>query len=187
MDLSIINGWLEQAEHRRSPNFSARPSGCAVDLLVVHSISLPPGCYGGGEVELFFCNELLSDQHPYFAEIAELKVSAHLFISRTGRLVQFVGFEERAWHAGRSSFHGRDECNDYSIGIELEGTDTDAFEPVQYEVLAAVCTELMCHYPALSSERVAGHSEIAPGRKTDPGTGFEWDKFKQLLTENPTD
>lgn len=182
MDFSIANGWLEQARQCESPNFGERPSGSEIDLLVLHSISLPPGKYGGGEVERFFCNALDPAEHAYFATIAELRVSAHLFIDRQGEVVQFVDFDKRAWHAGRSSYQGREECNDFSIGIELEGTDTDTFEPAQYETLAAVCAALMRSYPALSADRIAGHSEVAPGRKFDPGVGFDWDEFRLLMS-----
>ncbi len=182
MDFSIANGWLEQARQCESPNFGERPSGSEIDLLVLHSISLPPGQYGGDEVERFFCNALDPAEHAYFATIAELKVSAHLFIDRRGEVVQFVDFDKRAWHAGRSSYQGREECNDFSIGIELEGTDTDTFEPAQYETLAAVCAALMRRYPALSADRIAGHSEVAPGRKFDPGVGFDWDEFRLLMS-----
>ena len=171
MDFSIANGWLEQARQCESPNFGERPSGSEIDLLVLHSISLPPGKYGGGEVERFFCNALDPAEHAYFATIAELRVSAHLFIDRQGEVVQFVDFDKRAWHAGRSSYQGREECNDFSIGIEA-----------QYETLAAVGAALMRSYPALSADRIAGHSEVAPGRKFDPGVGFDWDKFRQLMS-----
>lgn len=182
MHFSIVNNRLEQARQCESPNFGERPPGCEIDLLVVHSISLPPGQYGGGEVERFFCNALDPAEHPYFATIAELRVSAHLFIDRQGQVVQFVDFDKRAWHAGRSSYRGREECNDFSIGIELEGTDTEAFEQAQYECLAAVCEVLLRHYPALSTQRIVGHSDVAPGRKFDPGAGFDWDEFRRLVS-----
>jgi AmpD protein len=148
---------------------------------VVHCISLPPGEFGGGWIEQFFCNELPADVHPYFAEIQPLKVSAHVLITRDGSIIQFVPFNKRAWHAGESCFRGRERCNDFSIGIELEGTDTHAFEDAQYAALAELIRALRYNYPDLRSEDVVGHSDIAPGRKTDPGSGFDWARLKALL------
>lgn len=178
MNLKIENGVLSGASQRPSPNFGARPADCSIDLVVVHSISLPPGEYGGDAIERFFCNALPADEHPYFAQVHAMKVSAHLLIKRSGEIVQFVNFDERAWHAGRSSFAGRSECNDYSIGVELEGSDVDVFEEPQYRALAAVLSAIEVAYPQVSTERIVGHSDVAPGRKTDPGTGFDWQRLR---------
>ncbi len=173
----IEDGWLVTARRVPSPNRSPRPGNGEVSLLVVHNISLPPGCFGGGYVEQLFCNRLNPDEHPYFAEIASLEVSAHLFIERQGQVTQFVPFTERAWHAGHSSFAGRDNCNDYSIGIELEGTDDTAYTEAQYQALAAVTRHLMTVYPGLNRARLVGHCDVAPGRKTDPGASFDWPRY----------
>ena len=154
-----------------------------MDLVVVHGISLPPGRFGGPWVERLFLGRLDPEAHPSFRELAGLRVSAHLFIRRDGELVQFVPLERRAWHAGRSCHEGREGCNDFSVGIELEGTDELPYEPVQYRVLAAVCRELMRRFPALSPERVVGHCHVAPGRKTDPGPAFDWALLRRLLEE----
>jgi N-acetyl-anhydromuramoyl-L-alanine amidase len=166
MKYSITKGELVPAEQVASPNFGERPAGVSIDLVVVHSISLPPGEYGSGAIQRFFCNQLESSEHPYFEEIAGLKVSAHVLIERSGKVVQFVNFDRRAWHAGRSEHRGREECNDFSIGIELEGTDCDVYEEAQYASLA---------------DRIVGHSDIAPGRKTDPGVGFDWQKLNSEI------
>lgn len=152
-----------------------------VDLLVIHNISLPPGQYGGGYVEQFFTNTLDASLHPYFETIATLQVSAHCFIERTGRVIQFVPFHKRAWHAGRSQFAGVVECNDYGIGIELEGTDDQAYTAQQYQVLVKLTRDLMREYPRLSPARLTGHCNIAPGRKTDPGPSFDWSLYRQWL------
>lgn len=149
-----------------------------MDLLVLHSISLPPGVYGGHEVEQLFTNRLDWDAHPYFGSIRGMQVSAHFFVRRDGALLQFVSCEQRAWHAGRSSWKGRDNCNDFSIGIELEGLEGETFEPVQYERLVALAQALSWQYPGLS---VAGHEHVAPGRKADPGAGFDWARLKVSL------
>jgi AmpD protein len=174
MKLDIETGLLEQARQVSSPNQDARPAGCEPELLVIHSISLPPGEFGGPWIERLFCNTLDSSAHPYFAEIAELKVSAHLLIRRDGELIQFVPFNRRAWHAGVSCYEDRERCNDFSIGIEMEGTDEGDFTNTQYAVLVEVVAALDEAYPGLSPERIAGHSDIAPGRKRDPGPGFNW-------------
>jgi AmpD protein len=150
-------------------------------LLVVHNISLPPGEFGNGCVEQFFTNQLNPDAHPYFATIASMRVSSHLFITRAGELVQFVSLYDRAWHAGRSCFAGVDECNDYSIGVELEGTDTLAYTDAQYQALAQLTRALLGHFAALTPERIAGHCDIAPGRKTDPGAAFDWPRYNALI------
>jgi AmpD protein len=152
-----------------------------VDLLVIHGISLPPGEFGGPWIEHLFLNRLDSAVHPYFASIAGLKVSAHLLIRRDGELIQFVDFGERAWHAGLSSFGGRERCNDFSIGIELEGADEVAYTEHQYAVLGASAREILARYPAIHPRRIVGHSQIAPGRKTDPGPAFDWARLHGLL------
>jgi AmpD protein len=174
-------GVLRGAVQIPSPNHDARPAGVEADLIVVHGISMPPGEFGGPWIERLFINDLPIEAHPYFAEVAGLRVSAHLLIRRDGLVVQFVNFTERAWHAGRSSFEGRSACNDFSIGIELEGTDTLAYEPPQYRVLARVVAALCAAYPRLSSDRLVGHSDIAPGRKTDPGPAFDWPHARRLI------
>jgi AmpD protein len=165
---------LREARQVRSPNFDSRPAGVDPDLIVVHGISLPPGEFGGGWIDRLFTNSLPADAHPYFAEIAGQRVSAHLCIQRDGAVTQYVGFNERAWHAGVSQYEGRPACNDFSIGIELEGTDTVAYDERQYHALAEVVAALCRVYPALRPTRLAGHSDIAPGRKTDPGDAFDW-------------
>lgn len=174
---------MTDVRHVRSPNCDARPEGVEPELIVVHGISLPPGEFGGPWVDRLFTGTLPPDAHPYFAQVASLRVSAHLFIGRDGSVTQYVGFRERAWHAGQSSYEGRPACNDFSIGIELEGTDTLAYEPAQYRTLAE-CVAVLCRaYPGLSPARVVGHSDIAPGRKTDPGPCFDWGLARQLIGE----
>lgn len=180
---TLTDGWITQARKVVSPNFGPRPSGCDADLLVIHNISLPPGHYHGNCIEQFFCNQLDWEEHPFFREIEGVEVSSHLLVRRDGELVQFVSLDDRAWHAGRSCFAGRDECNDYSIGIELEGTDDDVYTDSQYQVLARVTRTLLAHYKPLNSSRIVGHSEIAPGRKTDPGPGFDWDHYRSLIEQ----
>lgn len=174
--------WLAEARRVPSPNCDPRPPGCAVDLLVIHNISLPPGEFGGPWIEHLFLNRLDPAAHPYFAPIAGVRVSAHLLIRRDGALVQFVDLRWRAWHAGASCFAGRAACNDFSIGIELEGTDVAPFTDAQYERLGRVTAEVRQHYPGITPERIAGHSDIAPGRKTDPGPCFDWARYRALLT-----
>ena len=171
-------GWYAKAKHLASPNFGPRPEGAHVDLIVVHSISLPPGQYGGPEVLQLFTNSLDWDAHPYFAQIRGLEVSAHFFIRRDGSLWQCVSANDRAWHAGASSYRGRSNCNDDSIGIELEGLEGQRFEPAQYESLASLCAALADHYPIA---HLAGHEHVAPGRKQDPGPGFDWQRLKHSL------
>lgn len=173
----IEGGWLGSAQRMGSPNQDQRPPRIPVDLLVIHGISLPPGEFGGGAVADLFCNRLDPSAHPTFAGIADLRVSAHLLIRRDAALLQFVAFDRRAWHAGASSFAGRAGCNDYSIGIELEGTDDLPYEAIQYSRLARVCVLLMAQYPGLVPDRIVGHSDIAPGRKTDPGPAFDWGRL----------
>lgn len=177
----IENGWLDGARRVISPNFDARPAGTNIDLLVVHGISLPPGEFGGDYISNLFGNCLDPQAHPYFAEIAQLRVSAHLLIRRDGRLLQFVSFDARAWHAGVSEFNGRTACNDFAVGIELEGTDELAYTLAQYQSLAAAARLLMRHYPGITPARIVGHSDIAPGRKTDPGPAFNWETLQRML------
>lgn len=171
-------GWYRFARRLDSPNFGPRPAGARVDLVVLHSISLPPGVYGGDEVQRLFTNTLDWDAHPYFQGIRGIQVSAHFFIRRDGALWQFVSCDDRAWHAGPSQWRGRGNCNDDSVGIELEGLEGDTFEPAQYEALAAVCAAIAQHYPI---RHVAGHEHIAPGRKNDPGAGFDWALLQRQL------
>ena len=178
---NIATGWLADARHCPSPNCNARPVEEAISLLVIHNISLPPGEYGTGCVQAFFCNTLDCDAHPYFEEIRGMEVSSHLLIERDGAVTQFVSFADRAWHAGVSSFAGRDNCNDFSIGIELEGCDTEAYTDAQYAALAAVTGEIMRVYPGVTRDRITGHADIAPGRKTDPGPAFDWARYRALL------
>lgn len=170
-DALWAGGWYRFAHRCDSPNFGPRPAGAQVDLVVVHSISLPPGVYGGDEVQRLFTNTLDWDAHPYFQTIRGIQVSAHFFIRRDGALWQFVSCDERAWHAGPSQWRGRANCNDDSIGIELEGLEGESFEPAQYEALSTLCAALAQHYPI---RHLAGHEHIAPGRKADPGARFDW-------------
>jgi len=171
-------GWYLPARRMRSPNHGPRPAGAVTDLIVVHSISLPPGQYGGTAVQHLFMNRLDWDAHPYFQSIRGLQVSAHFFITRRGTLWQFVDCDQRAWHAGRSAYRGRSECNDDSVGIELEGLEGQRFTPSQYRALAGLCADLGQRYPIA---HVAGHEHIAPGRKADPGAGFDWPRLQGLL------
>lgn len=171
-------GWYRCARALASPNFGPRPEDAQTDLIVIHAISLPPGGYGNHNVQRLFTNQLDWDAHPYFQGIRGLQVSSHFFIGRTGELWQFVGCDERAWHAGQSSYRGRTNCNDDSIGIELEGLEGDAFEPAQYETLTGLCAALMTHYPVTY---IAGHEHIAAGRKQDPGPGFDWPLLQHSL------
>lgn len=172
------SGCLVPARFVASPNFDARPEADDISVLVIHAISLPPSEFGGDFVEQLFCNRLDPQAHPYFREIAGLQVSSHLYIRRTGEVIQFVPFSERAWHAGESSCEGRQRVNDFSIGIELEGDDLSPFEDTQYEVLAAVTRALIKAYPALEADRLYGHCDISPGRKTDPGPHFDWLRYR---------
>lgn len=177
---AIIDHCLAAARFIPSPNCNERPAD-EISLLVIHNISLPPGQFGGGHIAELFSNRLDPNGHPFFAEIEGLEVSAHLLIERDGRMTQFVPFDRRAWHAGKSCFDGREACNDFSIGIELEGADNIPFTDLQYQVLAAVTRALMQAYPDITSKRITGHSDIAPGRKTDPGPAFDWARFLSAL------
>ena len=172
------DGWWSRAQRIDSPNFGERPKHAQIDLLVIHSISLPPGVYGGNEIEALFTNQLDWDAHPYFAQIRGMQVSSHFVIRRDGGLLQFVSCDKRAWHAGVSHYRGRDNCNDDSIGIELEGLEGETFEVAQYDTLSVVCKELMKNYPIA---HIAGHEDIAPGRKFDPGAGFDWQSLQNKL------
>ncbi len=174
-----MNGWLDIATHYPSPNFNARPAGTTINLLVIHSISLPPDEFGSGDVIDFFQNKLKQNKSPFYEQLKDVKVSAHFFIERNGRIVQFVSTEDRAWHAGVSSFCGQEDCNHYSIGVELEGCDTLPFAKKQYDSLTTLTRNLMKRYPLITKERVVSHAEIAlpKGRKTDPGPLFNWNFF----------
>lgn len=184
---SITDGYLSSAHQCPSPNFNQRPTGCPVSLLVIHNISLPPGQFGGGFVQPFFLNQLNPHDHPYFSEISAMQVSSHLLIERTGCITQFVGFDQRAWHAGQSIFEGCDNCNDFSVGIELEGADDIAYTSEQYSALAEVSLLLMREYPLITLERITGHEHIAPGRKTDPGAAFDWNNYFRMLENSAMD
>ena len=172
------DGWYRYARVLASPNFDSRPAGAQIDLVVIHSISLPPGEFGNGNVERLFTNQLDWDAHPYFQGLRGLQVSAHFFITRSGALWQFVACSDRAWHAGASAYRGRSRCNDDSIGIELEGLEESAFEALQYETLAGLCAALV---QALPIAHIAGHEHIASGRKKDPGHGFDWLRLQNAL------
>jgi AmpD protein len=175
------SGLLRGVRQVPSPNFDARPDGILPELIVVHGISLPPDQFGGPWIDRLFTNTLPSDEHPYFATISQLRVSSHALIRRDGEVVQYVPFHQRAWHAGASSYQGRERCNDFSIGIELEGADETPYEPAQYRMLSAVILELCAAYSSLSLSHIAGHSDIAPERKTDPGPAFDWQRLYALL------
>jgi N-acetyl-anhydromuramoyl-L-alanine amidase len=172
------DGWYRFARLMASPNFGPRPKDSLTDLIVIHSISLPPGEFANGNVQRLFTNQLDWDAHPYFEGLRGLQVSSHFFIARSGALWQFVGCDDRAWHAGLSSYRGRDNCNDDSIGIEMEGLEGAAFELAQYETLASLSAALLAAYPI---SHLAGHEHIAPRRKQDPGPGFEWVRLQQAL------
>jgi AmpD protein len=181
VQVDINSGLMQSVRQVASPNCDARPSGVEAELIVVHGISLPPGDFGGPWIDRLFTNSLPLDMHPYFAEIGGLRVSAHLVVARDGGLTQFVKFNDRAWHAGESRYNGRAACNDFSIGIELEGVDTIPYEAAQYETLAAVVAALCDSYPRLSPDRMVGHSDISPGRKTDPGPAFDWERARRSV------
>ncbi len=174
MKLDKNKAWLEGVRRYPSPHYDERPLGAEIELLVIHSISLPPCQFGGPFIDQLFTSSLDKKAHPYFAEIADLRVSAHLLIRRMGEITQYVSFQDRAWHAGVSSFAGRSHCNDFSIGIELEGCDDVPYTDEQYQLLVQVIKILRQAFPALTPDRMVGHSDIAPGRKTDPGQLFDW-------------
>jgi N-acetyl-anhydromuramoyl-L-alanine amidase len=173
-----VDGWLVSADRVDSPNFGSRPEQNSIDLVVLHSISLPPGQYGGVHVQELFTNRLDWDAHPYFRQMRGVEVSAHFYIQRGGQLFQFVSCDMRAWHAGKSSFNGRANCNDYSIGIELEGLEGGGFEGAQYRQLTSLLHGIRQQYPI---KYVVGHEHIAPGRKTDPGSGFDWVRLRHSV------
>jgi N-acetyl-anhydromuramoyl-L-alanine amidase len=181
LQVDVKSGLMGGAMQVASPNFDDRPPGVEADLIVVHSISLPPGEFGGAWIDRLFTNTLPLDVHPYFSEIAGLRVSSHLVVWRDGRVTQFVRFTDRAWHAGISSYQGRDACNDFSIGVELEGVETLPYEAAQYQALAEIVAALCEAYPNLSPDRLVGHSDIAPGRKTDPGPAFDWSRARLAI------
>lgn len=176
------SGWYHFARRLASPNFGPRPKGQAVDLIVMHSISLPPGVYGGDQVQQLMTNQLNWQSHDYFKSIEGMQVSSHFYIRRNGELWQFVSVDQRAWHAGQSKYLGRDNCNDYSVGIELEGLEGTNFEPPQYESAASLCAAIAQAYPV---HQIAGHEHVAPGRKFDPGSGFDWVFLQQMLGWDP--
>jgi N-acetyl-anhydromuramoyl-L-alanine amidase len=173
-------GWLHSAHRNDSPNFGPRPVGAIIDLVLIHSISLPPGKYGGDAIERLFTNQLDWDAHPYYQQIRGLKVSAHFLVRRDGALLQFVSCDDRAWHAGPSAWRGRSDCNNFAIGIELEGLEGEPFEAVQYRRLATLVGQLATRYPVTA---LTGHEHVAPGRKYDPGPGFDWQHLRKLLKQ----
>ncbi len=180
--LTIQQGWINTARRVISPNCDMRPGNIEINLLVIHCISLPPDTFGGTWIDALFTNTLDSDFHPYFKELKELKVSSHLLIRRTGEIVQYVPFDKKAWHAGKSTYEGVANCNDYSIGIELEGSENLPYEEIQYKILADTTRALLTNYPGLSSGRIVGHCDIAPQRKKDPGPYFNWEKYRSTIT-----
>ena len=184
MDLQVDldTGLMRGVRQVASPNCDSRPAGVEADLIVIHGISLPPGEFGGPWIERLFTNTLPAEIHPYFAEVASMRVSSHLVVQRDGALTQYVSFTDRAWHAGQSIYRGREACNDFSVGLELEGTDTLSYEEAQYDALAEVVAALCAAYPRLSADRLVGHSDIAPGRKPDPGPAFDWPRARRLIT-----
>jgi len=179
--MTLVNGWLTKAKCIPSPNFNSRPESSIVSLLVIHNISLPPAQFGTPYIEQFFQNRLSYDEHPYFKTIEGVEVSSHFLIKRDGELVQFVSCLDRAWHAGVSSFCGVANCNDYSIGIELEGTDCIPYTEAQYSALIELTKVLQSKFPEIKLECIKGHSDISPGRKTDPGESFEWERYFKAL------
>jgi AmpD protein len=183
MDLQVDleTGLMRGARQIASPNHDSRPAGVEADLIVIHGISLPPGEFGGPWIDRLFTNDLPADIHPYFTEVASMRVSSHLVVQRDGAVTQYVSFTDRAWHAGQSVYQGREACNDFSVGVELEGTDALAYEAAQYDTLAQVVAALCIAYPRLSPSRLVGHSDIAPGRKTDPGAAFDWPRARRLI------
>ncbi len=181
---AISNGLFKNVRQVPSAHYNERPDQTDISLLVIHNISLPPSQFLNNYVEAFFLGELKPSDHSYFESIHELKVSAHLFIQRDGNIIQFVPFHKRAWHAGLSSFNGRDNCNDFSIGIELEGADDIPYTDEQYQQLVLVTRELIIEYSKIKLDHIVGHSDIAPGRKTDPGDAFDWSRYHQMLTSD---
>jgi AmpD protein len=181
--MNIVDGWLVQAKKVPSPNFNQRPANAEINLLVIHNISLPPDQFDNPYIELFFLNKLPVEDHPYFETLVGVEVSAHFLIKRDGEIIQFVSCNDRAWHAGQSSFCGQHNCNDFSIGIELEGTDVQPYTQAQYDAVSQLTRALQRTYPGISEDRIAGHCDIAPTRKTDPGESFDWACFRRLLSD----
>lgn len=182
MYIDETTGLVKEARQNLSPNCDLRPDESDITLIVVHGISLPPGEFGDDYIDQLFTNQLNPDDHPYFKEISGLKVSSHLLVRRDGEVVQYVPLHKRAWHAGVSRYKNREGCNDFSIGIEMEGEDETPYTDIQYQVLSELINSLINSYPELTNETIAGHSDIAPGRKTDPGSAFEWDRLHTLLS-----
>lgn len=182
MHIDCVTGLLDEANYHASPNQDERPEPTDITGIVIHNISLPPGDFGGGWIDDLFLNKLDPNAHPYFKDIADLQVSAHLLIRRTGAIIQYVPFHQRAWHAGKSSWDGRERCNDFTIGIELEGSDEQHFEDKQYQRLSQIIHALSAAYPKLNKNTIKGHQDIAPDRKTDPGPCFDWHKLRQSLS-----
>jgi AmpD protein len=183
LKIDSATGLLTGARQVLSPHCDARPAGTVAELLVVHGISLPPGEFGGPWIDRLFTGTLPPEAHPYFRELAAARLSAHALVRRDGAIVQYVPFGERAWHAGASQYRGRSTCNDFSVGVELEGTDDTPYTEAQYQRLAALAAALLAAYASLSAEHIVGHSDIAPGRKTDPGASFDWPRFRALLSK----
>lgn len=183
LKIDSATGLLTGARQVLSPHCDARPAGTVAELLVVHGISLPPGEFGGPWIDRLFTGTLPPEAHPFFRELAAARLSAHALVRRDGAIVQYVPFGERAWHAGASQYRGRSTCNDFSVGVELEGTDDTPYTEAQYQQLAALAAALLAAYASLSAEHIVGHSDIAPGRKTDPGAAFDWPRFRALLSE----
>jgi N-acetyl-anhydromuramoyl-L-alanine amidase len=181
LKVDLESGLMRGVRQIASPNYDSRPAGVDADLIVVHGISLPPGEFGGPWIDRLFTNSLPAEMHPYFAEVRSLRVSSHVVVARDGGVTQYVPFSERAWHAGKSLYQGREACNDFSVGVELEGTDDLPYEAAQYGALAEIVAALCAAYPQLSPDRLVGHSDIAPGRKTDPGPAFDWPRARRLI------
>jgi N-acetyl-anhydromuramoyl-L-alanine amidase len=181
LKIDPATGLLTGVRQVLSPHFDARPPGMLPELIVVHGISLPPGEFGGPWIDRLFTGGLPPDAHPSFHDIARVRVSAHVLIRRDGTIIQYVPFSQRAWHAGQSQYRGRSACNDFSIGIELEGTDNTPYADPQYDQLASLVEALLATYPSLSTDHIVGHNDIAPGRKTDPGPSFEWERWRSIL------
>lgn len=181
MQKRLDNGWLTNVRRVESPNCDERPENVIIDLIVIHAMSLPPGQFGGPYIDQLFTNSLERRVHPYFSEIEKLQVSAHILIQRNGDMTQYVPFNRRAWHAGKSCYSNKEHCNDFSIGIELEGCDEVSFTAAQYKTLAGLLSFLMAQYKSITADRICGHSDIAPGRKTDPGPAFDWQHLRRLL------
>lgn len=175
------DGWLQGVRHLPSLNCNLRPTNADVNLLIIHNISLPPAQFGGGYVDQLFCNTLDCNAHPYFEQLRDLRVSAHFFIDRSGEVTQYVSLDQRAWHAGVSQWDGQENCNDFSVGIELEGTDTLPYADAQYTALQKIVRQIMAYFPSMTTDRIVGHCDVAPARKTDPGESFDWHRLRASL------